>query len=401
MLVRLAQTLALCAGLASCARGAGAQPAAAPPQGSPLGVHAGAAGEVRSVRGRVVRGGEAAVRPLAGAWVVLHRVGTDRAGPLDSIRTDAAGRYAFRYRTSGDSRALYFASCTYGGIAYFTSPLRTSNVSGEDAELVAYDTTSAPVTIRVRARHVVVSAPDTAGTRTVVEIFELSNDSSVTRVARADTGAVWKSVLLDGARDARVGQSDFSPEAVRFAGGRVRVFAPFAPGLKQLSFSYTVPADAKELSLLVAAPADVMEVLVEDPFGGAEGGGLVAAGPTTVSGRSFARFLGQDVSANAVVRVRVPSRGPVSDNQVRVLIIVAALGAALLVGLARAMMRRPAAAKAGSFDVASLRAQLAALDESYANLEHPTADQRADHWQKRAHLSQQLTAALAREQGLA
>lgn len=401
MLVRLAQTLALCAGLASCARGAGAQPAAAPPQGSPLGVHAGAAGEARSVRGRVVRGGEAAVRPLAGAWVVLHRVGTDRAGPLDSMRTDAAGRYAFRYRTSGDSRALYFASCTYGGIAYFTSPLRTSNVSGEDAELVAYDTTSAPVTIRVRARHVVVSAPDTAGTRTVVEIFELSNDSSVTRVARADTGAVWKSVLLDGARDARVGQSDFSPEAVRFAGGRVRVFAPFAPGLKQLSFSYTVPADAKELSLLVAAPADVMEVLVEDPFGGAEGGGLVAAGPTTVSGRSFARFLGQDVSANAVVRVRVPSRGPVPDNQVRVLIIVAALGAALLVGLARAMMRRPAAGKARSVDLAGLRAQLAALDESYANLEHPTADQRADHWQKHAHLSQQLTAALAREQGLA
>lgn len=401
MLVRPARILVLCAGLASCARGAGAQSAAAAPQGRPLGVHPGAEGEARSVRGRVVRGGEATVRPLAGAWVALHRVGTDRAGPLDSVRTDAAGRYAFRYRTSGDPKALYFASSTYGGIAYFTSPLRTRNVSGEDAELVAYDTTSAPVTIRVRARHVVVSAPDTAGRRTVVEIFELSNDSSVTRVARADTGAVWKSVLLDGARDARVGQSDFSPEAVRFAGGRVRIFAPFAPGLKQLSFSYTVPADAKELSVLVAAPADVMEVLVEDPFGGAEGGGLVAAGPTTVSGRSFARFLGKDVSANAVVRVRVPSRGPVSDNQVRVLIIVAALGAALLVGLARAMMRRPAPAPAGSSDVASLRAQLAALDVSYANLEHPTADQRADHWQKRAHLSQQLTDALAREQGLA
>lgn len=400
MPVRLAQTLALCAGLASCAGGVGAQAETAPP-GRPSGLHPGAEGEARSVRGRVVRGGDAIVHPLAGVWVALHRVGSDRAAPLDSVRSDAAGRYAFRYRTSGDPKALYFVSCTYGGIAYFTSPLRTSSVSGEDAELVAYDTTSAPVPIRVRAHHVVVSALDTAGTRTVVEIFELSNDSSVTRVARADTGAVWKSVLLDGARDARIGQSDFSPEAVRFADARVRVFAPFAPGLKQLSFSYTVPADAKELSLLVAAPADVMEVLVEDPFGGVEGGGLVAAGPTTVSGRSFARFLGQDVSANAVVRVRVPSRGPVSDNQVRVLIIVAALGAALLVGLARAMMRRPAAAPAGAFDVASLRAQLAALDEAYAGLERPTADQRADHWQKRAHLSQQLTAALAREQGLA
>jgi hypothetical protein len=223
-------------------------------------------------------------------------------------------------------------------------------------------------------------------------------------VARADTGAVWESVLLDGAREARLGQSDFSAETVRFADGRVRILAPFAPGLKQLSFSYTVPADERELSLLVAAPADVMEVLVEDPLGGVVGGGLVAAGPATVSGRSFLRFLGQDIRANAVVRVRTPSRTPVSDNQVRVLVIVAALGAALLVGLARAMLRRPpgaAVARSGAPDVAGLRAQLAALDESYSNIEHPTADERADHWQKRAHINQQLTNALAREQGLA
>jgi hypothetical protein len=93
----------------------------------------------------------------------------------------------------------------------------------------------------------------------------------------------------------------------------------------------------------------------------------------------------------------------VSNNQVRVLIIVAALGTVLLVGLARGMMRRPpgAAAPAGDLDVDSLRAKLAALDTSFANIESPTADERADHWQQRAHLTQQLTAALAREQGLA
>ena len=117
------------------------------------------------------------------------------------------------------------------------------------------------MTIRVRARHVVFSAPDSTRTRTVVEIFELSNDSSVPRVARGDSGVVWESVLLEGARDARIGQADFSPEAVRFADGRARLFAPFAPGLKQLSFSYTVPAADDDFSLLVASTADVVEVL--------------------------------------------------------------------------------------------------------------------------------------------
>ncbi|MCX5762120.1 MAG: hypothetical protein NTW72_11580 [Gemmatimonadetes bacterium] len=144
-----------------------------------------------------------------------------------------------------------------------------------------------------------------------------------------------------------------------------------------------VPAGTKDFSLLVASRADVMEVLIEDPLGRAEGGGVVAAGPTTVNGRSFARFLGQDVRPNAVVR--------------------AALGTALLVGLARYMMRRPlgSAEMGGAVDVQSLRARLAALDVSFANLESPTAEQRADHWQKRAHLKKQLTDALAREQGLA
>ena len=373
-----------------------------PLRGEPGAAPVQAVGESRSVRGRVVRGGEARARPLAGAWVVLHRVGSDRAAPLDSVRTDAAGRYAFRYRTSGDAGALYFVSSTHGGIAYFTSPLRTSVVSGDDAELVAYDTTSAPVAIRVRARHVVFSAPDSTRTRTVVEIFELSNDSSVTRVARGDSGVVWESVLLEGARDAHIGQADFSPDAVRFADGRARLFAPFAPGLKQLSFSYTVPAADDDFSLLVASPADVVEVLVEDPLARVEGGGVVAGGPTTVSGRTYARFLGQNVGGNAVVRVHAPTRGPASTGQLRLVIIVAALGTALLVGLARSMMRRPLGTTRPSVtgDVAGLRAQLAALDASYENIAHPDADQRADHWQKRAHLSQQLTSALAREQGL-
>ena len=373
-------------------------PKSAPPVGS---VHGTPPGETRSVRGRVVRGARTAVQPVGNTWVVLHRVGTDRAAPLDSARTDGAGRYAFRYRTSGDPDAVYFASSVFAGIAYFTAPLTAREVSGADAELVVHDTTSGPVPVHARARHLVFSAPGDEKRRIILEVYELSNDSTVTRVAAGDTGVVWEAVLLDGARSARVGQTDFSGGAVRFEEGRARLAAPFAPGLKQFSFTYDVPGDA-EYSFIVDGPTDVLEVLVEDALGRAEGAGLSSTGPTTTEGRTFARFVAQDVPAGAVVRVSAPGEGEVPGNQVRVLLILTALGAVLLIGLARTMMGRHGRARrrrtVESADV--LRAELAALDAAFAATEHPTAEQRADHWQARAHLATQISDAVAREQGL-
>jgi hypothetical protein len=83
--------------------------------------------------------------PVANQWVILHRVGHDRAGPLDSVRTTAAGAFSFQYRVTGDSDAVYFVSTSYGGVAYYTPPLRGPVVRGDDAALVVFDTTSGPV----------------------------------------------------------------------------------------------------------------------------------------------------------------------------------------------------------------------------------------------------------------
>ena len=44
-----------------------------------------------SVSGRVLLGGRDSVS-LSGTWAVLHRVTRDTGGPIDSVRTDAAGR---------------------------------------------------------------------------------------------------------------------------------------------------------------------------------------------------------------------------------------------------------------------------------------------------------------------
>ena len=60
-----------------------------------------------------MRGTRKGQDPIANQWVVLHRVGRDRAGPVDSTRTTADGRFHIRYRATGDSSALYFVSTKY------------------------------------------------------------------------------------------------------------------------------------------------------------------------------------------------------------------------------------------------------------------------------------------------
>ena len=91
---------------------------------SPLWAQSVAVGEARSIAGRIARPDASGDRPVAGAWVTLHRVGPDAAGPVDSMRTGADGRYAFRYRATGDTLAVYFVSTNRGGVNYFTPPVR-------------------------------------------------------------------------------------------------------------------------------------------------------------------------------------------------------------------------------------------------------------------------------------
>ena len=362
-------------------------------------------GAPREVSGRIVHTVGRTPTPLAGAWATLHRVGKDRSGPLDSVRTDAAGRYTMRYRPNGDSTALYFVSTNYSGIAYFTSPLRGARVSGDDATLTVFDTTSGPVAITVRGRHVVVTAPDstTPKERVIIEVYELSNDSTLTRVPGAAKRAVFETRLPDGALAPRGGQGDISAESITFDGNAVRVIAPIGPGLKQFSITYSLPSSAKQFTLPVPVKVPVLEVLLEGQGGGVTGGGVKAQQAATVGGRSFARFLGDEVLASARVVVGVPGGGAGSLN-VRLALAVTVIGAAVLLGLAGGFLRRGAGSAARDArhadDPDVLAKQIAALDAAYGELTAPTADQKAAHYQTRAQLKGRLGVAIARRDGL-
>jgi len=364
------------------------------------------AGEpVREVRGAITHVSPRGEVPLSGAWVTLHRVGADGAGPVDSARTGPDGRYAFRYRATGDSSALYFVSSRYGGIAYFTPPLKERVVTGAAADLLVYDTTSAAVAIRVAGRHVVVMAPDSGRTRRVVEVFEVSNDTSVTRVAGTLERPTFEARLPDGARDIRAGDGEVTADAMTFAGGRARILAPIPPGIKQFSFTYRLPASGEPISVPSIAPATVLEVLLADERGSVSGAGLRETPPASVNGRRFRRFLAQDAPANAVVAITAPTLAAMSAPGARIALIVTAVGATLLLGLATSQLRRrpelARARRASSDDPASLQLELSALDTAFGELEAPGPEERADHYEARARLKARLAAAVARRDGLA
>jgi hypothetical protein len=277
---------------------------------------------------------------VPGAWVVLHRVGPDRAGPLDSVQSDSRGRYSFNYTRTGSDDAVYFVSATHDGIAYFTPPLAEGKVSGDDGEITVFDTTSGHVPLSVRGHHVVVSSADANARRSIVEVYELSNDTSVTRVA-AGNAATWQSHITPGAADFKVGQGDISAGAVSFANGVVSVFAPLAPGIKQLSFSYSVPAKSFPLKLPLEKETGVYEIMVEEKAGSVTGPNLREMDPVTVDDRNFRRFLAQDMPGNsvAVIDLPPPPRSQAIDSRYLVAITLV-IGASMILALAQALRRR-------------------------------------------------------------
>lgn len=351
------------------------------------------------VSGHVVIPAPQAETPVPGVFVTVHRVGPDSAGALDSARTDARGRYTVHYTRFGSDDALYFAAAVYKGIAYFTAPLRGERTEGDDAEITVFDTTSHPVTLTVQGRHIVVSAPNANGGREIVEVYELSNDTTATLVPRDSLTPVWSAPLPADATDFAPGQGDVAASALTRRGNRVELFAPFGPGVKQLSFSYVLEDGAFPLNVVLERQTGVFEVLLEEQAAQARGPSLRAQGSVSTQGRTFKRFLAQGAPAGETIRIDVPTAA--GATRVNVLIALAVvIVLAMVAALWRALSRRaPRVARATGATVdapatpETLVAAIAALDARHESGD-ATLDE-AHYSAERAALKARLAEALA------
>jgi hypothetical protein len=243
---------------------------------------------------------------------------------------------------TGSEDAIYFVSASYDGIAYFTPPLAEGKVTGDDGEVTVFDTTSHTVPTTLRGHHVVVSAVDANGLRSVVEVYDLSNDSSVTRIAPTDTpkDATWQTHLPAGVSNFRVGQGDIPASAVSYARGVVSVYAPIAPGIKQLSFSYSLSAKSFPLKLPLEKETGIYEMMIEEKAGSVTGPHVREVDPVTVEGRNFRRFLASDMPRNSVAVIDLPPPPDRAIDPRYMVAITLLIGGTMVVALAQALRRR-------------------------------------------------------------
>jgi hypothetical protein len=355
----------------------------------------------RSVDGHIMRGTRKGPVPVANQWVLLHRVGPDHAGPLDSIRTGANGRYHMRYHTSGDSTALYFASTSYGGVAYFTSPLQAAVVSGDNALITVFDTTSGPVAIKLGGRHLIIGATQADGHRPIGEVYDLQNDSTVTLIARDSVTPVWAAHLPANALDFQLNTSgDLAAGAVVHKGASVGLFAPLSPGIRQLGYTYELPSDAFPLTLPIERPTGVFEILVQEPAARVSGIQIREMAPVSADGRVFRRFLAQDVPGDGVVSIDIPHLIGAEREKVYLGVGLTLLLAMVLTLAYAARRSMPRLAFAGRKVAPPSRAEallhsIADLDANFERNASPTDAARAAYDAKRAKLKAELTQVLA------
>jgi hypothetical protein len=311
-----------------------------------------------------------------------------------------------RYRATGDTSALYFTSTSYGGVAYFTPPLRSLNASDDDARLTVFDTTSGPVRIAIGGRHIIVAAATPGGTRPIGEVYDLENDSTVTLVARDSTTPLWSTHFPAGALGARTNAGGtIAAGAMTFRDGVAGLYAPLSPGFRQVAFSYDLPTKSFPLSIPLERPTGLLEIMVEDARARVAAPRLREVAPVNADGRTFRRFLAQDLAANTVVRIDVPSAGGPKPERVN-FGVGAAIAAAMLVALLFAMRRsqRPfrlspvaSPAPAEGPRSSAFARQIAELDEEFERVPPPNDAQGAAYQSRRAELKRQLADALADE----
>jgi len=330
--------------------------------------------------------------PVAGARVVLHRIGRATQGPLDTTFTAPNGRFSFRFGV--DTTASYLLSSRYADIEYFSAPLRADPAGPDTSLLILVFDTSSAARIEIKSRTLVVAAPDAIGARTVVDWLTLHNGAVQTRVGRDSLEPTFGAPMPAGVRNEQLGDvrlSQFSAEAVTFRNDSVLVAAAVSPGEKELLLQYELPPVAGRLELPVGE-IDSVEVFLEEPTARVDGPGWSVRDTPLFQGRRFHRFARSGAGA-ATLTVRF--RRSALTSTAALPLLVGATTLLLAVGTWILLRRSPEPTAAPPAETAVLADRIARLDREFAGRE---AD--APEWERyrreRAGLLAELRGALAR-----
>lgn len=279
--------------------------------------------------GRIVRLSGADTVAVPALPVVLHRVGPERQGPVDTVLTDPRGR--FRIRFAPDSGAEYLLSARYAGIEYFSRPISADLVLPDTAVTLIVADTSSLQPVTVRQRTLLVSRADESGSRIVIDWLVLGNRGPFTRSAPDSVRPSWGGPLPEAAQNVEMADSrlsHFAAEALTFRGDSVLLFAPVSPGDKELMLQYRIPGELRRFRVPLVADDSVF-VLLEEAGARVATPVLAVADSQMIEGRPFRRFAGTMAGAT-LLEIELAGRRFSSDQLLAVLVILLAAGFVLL-----------------------------------------------------------------------
>jgi len=325
---------------------------------------------------------------MPGVQVVLHRVGRALQGPIDSTISGPGG--AFRFRWSPDTSAVYLLSAGFAGIEYFSSPLIARDAAPDTGLVLVVSDTSSTAPLVTASRHIVVSRPAKDGTRSTLEIVVLTNPGTISRIAGDSAHPSWATRLPAGALGFSAGNGDVSADAMTTRNDSVLLFAPVAPGEKQLVYTYELPAAPGTVRLPLGDSIGVLNLLLEEREIPVSGAGIARADSQSIEGRTFQQWVG---AARPGMTLEIAFGG--STTRWLLPVMVGLVGVVLLV-VAGLALRRPARVPAAAHRSTSLE-QLADLDARYAG---GAASVPPEEWARyqveRARLKAELERELAR-----
>ena len=346
------------------------------------------------VIGQVVRRAGTDTLPVSAAAIVLHRIGQDTQGAIDSMPVDQDGRFRFRFQA--DTGAAYLLSVRHHGITYFSSPVARDPANHIDDILLIVSDTSSAAPVVVAARSLIVGGAEPSGSRTVVEVVELANRGQVTRVS-ADSVPTFVLALGRGGHGYVIEDTDLSPDAVRVRNDSLLVFAPLAPGERVVIVQYVLPAGVSRLELPPGPAVDTMQVLLE--MGRLE---LLVDLPReadeNLDGRPYGRWVGP-WPAGQPLAVAVTGVNIRPDRLLITLIglLILAMAGGMVLAHRRRTAGAPAPVAPRVLRPVELIDALATLDARYRGREGDTATAEWQHYQaERARLKAALERALAR-----
>jgi hypothetical protein len=249
------------------------------------------------VAGRVVRVVGKDTVAVAGARVVLHRVGVQASGPVDSVLSDARGRFGFRIVP--DSGVVYLVSARWSAIEYFAVPIVVRGGAPVAVITVVVSDASPSAPFTVAARHLIVSPAAADGIRDVVDLFVLNNPGSLTRVTTDALHATWYARLPHFAVNIHGGNSEFSLESLQFSGDSVALYAAIPPGQRDIEIDYQIPPNTSRFELPVDVDVPMSNIISADK--GMRVRGAYTRSDTVIDKKSYARWQGTMTAGQAVV----------------------------------------------------------------------------------------------------